>query len=176
MESPRRVIEPILITERGHQTAIPEIDVELLARWMDSVFEIPGTGVRFGFDSIVGLVPGLGDMITSVVSLYILQVASRRGVPRITLVRMAGNIAVDYALGSVPVVGDVFDVYWKANLKNVELLRRHALSGPSEKRRARSSDWLFVAGLMLLLITFLVGCVTIAWWLIAGLARLFGAG
>lgn len=174
MESPRRVIEPILITEPIGESAIPEIDVELLARWMDGVFEIPGTGIRFGFDSIVGLVPGLGDIITSVVSLYILQVASRRGVPRITLVRMAGNIAVDYALGSVPVVGDVFDVYWKANLKNVELLRRHALAGPSGQRRARSSDWLFVAGLSLLLVAFLVGCVTIAWWIIAGLGRLFG--
>lgn len=176
MDTPRRVIEPILITEPGRQSAIPEIDVELLARWMDSVFEIPGTGIRFGFDALVGLVPGLGDLLTSVVSLYILQVASRRGVPRVTLVRMASNIAVDYALGSVPLVGDVFDVYWKANLKNAELLRRHALSGLAEQRRARSGDWLFVAGLMVLLIALLVGCITIAWWIAAGLWRLLGSG
>ena len=172
---PRQVIEPILITNPQRQRAMPELDVELLARWMDSVFEIPGTRIRFGLDAIIGLVPGLGDLITSVVSLYILRVASRRGVPRITLVRMASNIAVDYVLGSVPVVGDAFDVYWKANLKNVELLRRHTLSTRTEKLKARSGDWLFVAGLMALLVALLVGCVTIAWWLVASLWHLLGA-
>jgi hypothetical protein len=173
---PREVIEPILITERSRERVFPEFDVEILARWMDSVFEIPGTGIRFGLDAIVGLVPGLGDVITSVVSLYILRVASRRGVPRITLMRMASNIAVDYVLGSVPLVGDAFDVYWKANLKNVELLRRHTLSTRTERRKARSGDWLFVGGLMALLIALLVGCVTIAYWIVAGLWRLVGAG
>jgi hypothetical protein len=168
----RRVIEPILITEQERQRDIREIDVELLARWMDSVFVIPGTGIRFGLDAIVGLIPGLGDTLTSVVSLYILKVASLRGVPRVVLARMALNIAIDYMLGSVPVVGDAFDIYWKANLKNVDLLRRHSLAGPSSARRTTWGDWLFVAGLMALLLALLVGCVTIAWWIVASVWHL----
>ncbi len=168
----RRVIEPILITDRERQWDIHEIDVELLARWMDSVFVIPGTGIRFGLDAVVGLIPGLGDTLTSVVSLYILKVASLRGVPRVVLARMALNIAIDYLLGTIPVVGDAFDIYWKANLKNVELLRRHSLAGPSAKRRARWGDWLFVAGLMALLVALLVGCITIAYWIVASVWHL----
>jgi hypothetical protein len=168
----RRVIEPILITERERQWDVREIDVEVLARWMDSVFVIPGTGIRFGLDALVGLIPGLGDTLTSVVSLYILKVASLRGVPRVVLARMALNIAIDYLLGTVPVVGDAFDIYWKANLKNVELLRRHSLAGPSAMRGAGWGDWLFVAGLMALLVALLVGCVTIAYWIVASLWHL----
>lgn len=147
-------------------------ELELLARWMDSVFEIPGLGIRFGLDALVGLIPGLGDLLTTLASLYILGAARRYGVPRITMVRMAANIAIDYVFGSFPVVGDVFDIYWKANLRNVALLRRHLLATPSEERRARSGDWLFVAGLMVLLITLLVGAVAIAWLIVAGLLHL----
>ena len=167
----RRVIEPILITEPEREGVVREIDVEMLTRWMDSIFEIPGTPIRFGLDALIGLVPGLGDTITSFVSLYILQVASRRGVPRVVLVRMALNIAVDYLLGTVPLVGDAFDIYWKANLKNAELLRRHSLADAPTRRRARWGDWLFVGGLMAVLLALLVGCITIAWWLVAGVWR-----
>jgi hypothetical protein len=160
---PRQVIEPILITDPQRWRTI-DADVDLLARLMDNMFEIPGTGVRFGLDALVGLIPGLGDTLTSLVSLYILQVASSRGVPRIVLARMSFNIGIDFLLGSFPVVGDAFDVYWKANLKNVELLRQHALASPSQARRGRAGDWLFVAGLMAALIALLVGSVTIAYW------------
>src|SRR5436190_4615248 len=134
----RNVIEPILITDPQRMRANPEVEVELLARLMDSLFVIPGTQIRFGLDAIIGLIPGLGDTLTSFVSIYILKVASRCGVPRVTLVRMALNIAVDYVGGIVPLAGDAFDVYWKANLKNVELLKRHLLATPSAERRARS--------------------------------------
>lgn len=168
----REPIEPILITDPARELPVSEMDLERLARWMDSLFEVPGTGVRFGFDAIIGLIPGLGDTITSFVSLYILKAASRAGVPRITLVRMAANIGIDYIVGMVPVAGDLFDVYWKANLMNVELLRRHILVTPAEKRRARSGDWLFVAFLIAGLIALLVGCVTIVYWISAGLWRL----
>ena len=163
----RKVIEPILITDPQRERVGSDIDVELLARLMDSLFSIPGTQIRFGLDAIIGLIPGLGDTLTSFVSLYILKVASRYGVPRVTLVRMAMNIAIDYVVGIVPVMGDVFDVYWKANLKNVELLRRHMLATPAAERRGRSGDWLVVAGLGAGLIALLIGCVTIAYWIAA---------
>ncbi|HJT31461.1 MAG TPA: DUF4112 domain-containing protein [Pirellulales bacterium] len=154
---------------RGRNELDPEL--ELLAQWMDSVFEIPGLGIRFGLDALIGLIPGLGDTLTTLASLYILGAARRYGVPRITMVRMAANIALDYVLGAVPLLGDLFDVYWKANLRNVALLRRHLLATPAEERRARSGDWLFVAGLMVLLIMLLVGEVTIAWLIVAAFVR-----
>lgn len=165
---PNELIQPE-VRPRYRRELDPELD--LLAQWMDSVFEIPGLGIRFGLDALIGLIPGLGDTLTTLASLYILGAARRYGVPRITLVRMAANIAVDYLLGAVPLVGDVFDVYWKANLRNVALLRRHLLATPSEERRARSGDWLFVAGLMALLVTLAVGAVTLGWLMVAALAH-----
>src|SRR5258708_16469477 len=98
----RRVIEPILITDRERQWNAHEIDVEILARWMDSVFVIPGTGIRFGLDALVGLIPGLGDTLTSVVSLYILKVASLRGLPRVLLPRMPLTLSLHYLLDPIP--------------------------------------------------------------------------
>ncbi len=151
----------------GEGPSIP--DLERLARWMDSLFSIPSIGLRFGLDSILGLIPGVGDTAASAVSLYILHAASRRGVSRLTMTRMALNIALDTIAGSIPVIGDVFDVYWKANQKNVELLKRHALASPSEEKRLRWADWLFLGALVAVLITLLVGSVTIAVMLVAWL-------
>lgn len=142
-------------------------ELELLARWMDSAFHIPGVGVRFGWDVILGLIPGLGDSATSLVSLYILTAANRYGIPRVTLLRMAANIGIDYVVGAIPILGDAFDVYWKANQRNVALLREHVLTNPALERRARKRDWLFLAGLIVLLVTLLVGAVTISWYLLA---------
>src|SRR5688500_12871224 len=99
-------------------------DVELIARLMDNARRFPGTNVRFGLDSIIGLIPGAGDAATSLVSLYILSAANRYGVARATQLRMALNIAIDAVVGAVPLLGDLFDVYWKVNLRNAELLRR----------------------------------------------------
>jgi hypothetical protein len=162
----RQVIEPILITEPQRWHANDD-EVELLARWMDNVFEIPGTGIRFGLDAIIGLVPAVGDVITSFVSMYILRVAARRGVPRIVLLRMSANLAIDYVAGSVPVVGDAFDVYWKANIKNVELLKRHAVAGPVAAKHGNTGDWLFVGGLIAGLVALLVGCGAITYFVAA---------
>ncbi len=148
-----------------------ELDLELLARWMDSVFRIPGVGIRFGLDALIGLIPGVGDTLTSLVSLYILSSAARFGVPRVTLLRMALNIGVDWALGLLPVLGDVFDVGWKANQKNVALLRRHIMVTPAEERRARAGDWLFVGGLIAGLLVLLAGCLATAFFIASWLAR-----
>lgn len=146
--------------------------LELLARWLDSIFQIPGLNVRFGLDALAGLIPGLGDTATAFASLYILVTAARRGVSRVTMTRMATNVAIDYLVGCIPFIGDVFDVYWKANQKNVELLRRYADANPAGERRLRIQDWLFVGGLAVLLLTLLVGSMTITYFMATWIIRL----
>ena len=146
-------------------------EIELLARWLDSIFKIPGSQIRFGLDALLGLIPGLGDTATSAASLYILLAAARNGVPRITILRMAANIGLDYAVGSIPLLGDVFDVFWKANLKNVELLRQHAQVDKTKLRKLQLQDWMFVGGLGFLLIALLVGSITIAYWIVGSVIQ-----
>jgi hypothetical protein len=95
-----------------------------LARLMDESWSIPGTRYRFGLDSLVGLVPGVGDVLTTLVSVYFIREAYLVGVPRPLLSRMAFNVLVDWLIGTVPIAGDVFDVAWKANKMNIRLLDR----------------------------------------------------
>jgi len=97
----------------------------VLARAMDSSFRVPGTPIRFGWDSLLGLIPGVGDAVTALAGGWILHAAHQAGVPKAVLARMVGNIAVDLTLGAVPLVGDLFDIYWKSNIRNVRLLERH---------------------------------------------------
>lgn len=99
--------------------------LDRIAQWLDEWFRIPGTGIRIGADSIIGLVPGVGDAVPFAVSLYMIARAQRMGVPGRLLGRMAANSLIDFVIGSVPVLGDVFDVGFKANRRNVDLLKRH---------------------------------------------------
>ena len=92
---------------------------------MDSQFEVPGTSIKVGLDSLIGLVPGVGDLISTAVSVWLIREARRLGASRWLVARMIWNVAVDTTIGIVPVVGDMFDVAWKANRKNIELLARH---------------------------------------------------
>ena len=99
--------------------------LDALANLLDTAFIIPGTNVRFGFDAMIGLVPGIGDAITTLISLYIVREARELGAPRHLVVRMLANVALDSVVGAVPLVGDAFDVMWRANRRNMALLRRH---------------------------------------------------
>lgn len=96
-----------------------------IARLMDTAIRIPGTGIRFGADSILGLIPGIGDAGSALVGLVIINEARRLGVPNPVLFRMLANIGVDTLGGSVPIIGDLFDVYYKSNWRNLELLLDH---------------------------------------------------
>ena len=112
-----------------------------LAHLFDSAFEIPGTRVRFGLDPLIGLLPGIGDLASPVLTLLILWHGVAARVPRIVLARMVLNAAIDAAVGAIPIVGDLFDVAWKSNDWNLALLERHAMPGT----KASAGDWLFVA-------------------------------
>src|SRR5919109_1944850 len=117
-------------SERGHV----DKGLERLGWLMDDLFRIPVLGWRFGLDALIGLIPGLGDTSTALVSFYILAAAVRYRVPKITLLRMGLNIGIDYVVGSLPIVGVLFDAWWKSNRMNVELLRKRAMASASEAR------------------------------------------
>ena len=151
-------------------------ELQALANWMDSAFEIPGLGIRFGLDSLLGLVPGLGDTVTSFISLYLVAAASRFGMSRVTLIRMTMNVAIDWLLGSIPLVGDLFDVYWKANQMNMALLRRHLATEPSVRRRAQSADWVFVGVLGVVFFLLVGGSVVTAMFVFREIGQLIGLG
>lgn len=99
--------------------------LERLARRMDRAFRVPGTGIRLGWDSILGLVPGIGDTLALLPAAWILAEAHRMGAPLGLKLRMAFNTGLDWAVGLVPVLGDIIDIGYKSNLRNVALLREH---------------------------------------------------
>jgi uncharacterized protein DUF4112 len=124
--------------------------LQRLAQLWDSALRIPGTQVRVGLDPLVGLVPGLGDAAGALVASYIVLEGLRCDVPPSTLLRMLANVAIDAVLGTIPVIGDIFDVGWKANIKNVALIEHH-LSDPSAARHASRAWLLLVVAVLVLL-------------------------
>lgn len=134
---------------------------------MDDMFRVPVLGWRFGLDALVGLIPGFGDTSTSIVSFYILTAAVRYRVPKITLLRMGVNIGLDYAVGSLPLIGDLADAWWKSNRMNLELLRKRATVSAEEARTGKASDWLFVGGIILVLVVLALASAVISIYLLA---------
>ncbi|MGE3465466.1 MAG: DUF4112 domain-containing protein [Pyrinomonadaceae bacterium] len=145
------------MTELQKQRREIEIEEGLdnLSHYLDGLFRIPGTGWRFGLDSLIGLVPNIGDTLTLMPSLYIMVSGVRYGVPKITLLRMAFNLGLDYVVGSIPFAGDAFDFFWKANKQNMDLIRTRA----SGIGKGTTSDYVFVFGLIGLLIAILIGSI-----------------
>jgi len=139
--------------------------LQRLAELWDSAFRLPGTRVRVGLDPIVGLIPGIGDAAGALVSAYIVLEAARFDVPGPTLLRMLANVAIDALLGSVPVIGDIFDVGWQANIKNVALIERH-LADPHDARRA-SRAWLLLVIAVLVLLS--AAGITAGWLIVRAL-------
>jgi len=157
----------------GNQAGNVDPNIERLSWLMDDLFRIPVLGWRFGLDAIIGLIPALGDTTTSLVSFYILASAVRYRVPKITLLRMGLNIAIDYVVGSLPVVGDLFDAWWKSNQMNVELLRRRALIS-AQAETGKASDWLFVGAIIVGLIGLAIGSAVLSVFLLLRLGQLIG--
>ncbi|HVD61367.1 MAG TPA: DUF4112 domain-containing protein [Gemmatimonadaceae bacterium] len=139
-----------------------------LARLLDSAFKIPGTGVRIGADSILGLIPVVGDLTGAALSGYIVLASARLGAPASTLIRMVINIAIDTVVGSVPILGDMFDAGWRANIKNVELLDQH-IGGDVQSRKANR---LVVIGVIAALLLMAAGAVFLGIMTLKFLARI----
>ncbi len=142
---------------------------DLLARILDTAIPVPGTSWRIGLDPLLGLVPGIGDAIANVIGSGILVLATRFGVPRIVLVRMSINMFLNGAFGAVPVLGDLFSVWFRSNARNAILLRRHS---QSERQSSTAGDWLFVIGLGVATLTAMVATIIGVLWITVRLWRL----
>lgn len=135
---------------------------------MDSQFVIPGTNIRFGLDSLIGLIPGAGDLSTFVVSGFMVSVLAKNGASGFVLSRMILNIVIDAVVGSVPVLGDIFDVAFKANQKNLRLMREHYQEG-----RHKGGAWKVVVPLLLFVLITIAGIAWLSYIFIRWLIHLF---
>ena len=144
--------------------------VRALARTLDTAIRVPGTGIRFGLDSIVGLVPGAGDLASALLSGYIVLASARLGVPPWVVMRMILNLGVDTLVGSVPLVGDVFDVGFRANTRNAALLERHIAEPNAARRSSKLAVLAAIAGVVVLA----AGGIALAMLVVRGLNSLAG--
>ncbi|MFY9621163.1 MAG: DUF4112 domain-containing protein [Pyrinomonadaceae bacterium] len=154
VSSHRQVLRPTTIQV--------ERELEVFSQFMDNQFRVPVLGWRFGLNAILDLVPGIGDVATSIIALYLLVSAVRYRVPKITLLRMALNIAIYFIGGLVPLAGDIFAIWWKPNIRNLNLLRARATVSGTDLQQGRVTDWLFVGGVVAFLLTLLFGSIILA--------------
>src|SRR6266513_6553313 len=142
----------LLPSEEKKKRAAVEPLFKWLALIMDNVVRVPGTNLRFGLDPIIGLIPGIGDTASAIISALSLIYAARCGLPKVLLARMSLNILLNEIIGIIPGIGDVFSFWFKSNVRNYDLLQRYTATPV----RSRKSDWIFVAVVLGLL--FVVVC------------------
>lgn len=136
--------------------------LDILSKLMDSKFRVPGTDIRFGLDALIGLVPGAGDLTTFGISGYMLWVMAQNGASGFVLARMILNVLVDTLVGSIPILGDLFDVAFKSNTRNIRLMEQHYKDG-----RHNGSAWKVIIPVLLLLFLFIAGIVYLVWIFVA---------
>ena len=136
-----------------------------LAKLMDAQFRVPGTDIRFGLDGIIGLIPGAGDLSTFAVSGYMVWIMANNGASGFVLAKMTLNILIDALLGSIPIIGDVFDIAFKANMRNMRLMQEHY-----EEGRHRGSAWKLI--IPVLVVLFLI-IIVIIWLTYKLLVKIF---
>ena len=142
----------------------PLRQLDSLAKMMDSQFRVPGTEIRFGVDAILGLIPGVGDMSTFAISSYMLWIMAQNGASGFVMARMVLNVLIDTLIGSIPLIGDLFDVAFKANTRNMKLMHEHYREG-----RHRGSAWKVILPVVILLFLFIAGIVWLVYKLLAWL-------
>jgi hypothetical protein len=132
-----------------------------VATVLDDAVRVPGTNVRFGLDAVLGLLPGAGDAVTGVVAAYAIVLAARLGAPPVVIARMAMNVLIDVATGTIPVLGDIFDVGWKSNRKNVRLLAGYQ----ANPQKVRASSWAVVMVVLLVILAAIIGVFMLVAWI-----------
>jgi hypothetical protein len=156
------------VTRLRRLTAAQEQRLEALrrvSRLLDSAIVVPGTTYRVGLDPILGLFPGLGDLVSPLFTIGLIWQARELGIPKVVQLRMIFNVAIDSLIGVVPLLGDLFDFAWKANDMNMKLLDLHAY----EEHPASPRDWLFVIGITVLLVLIAVAPFVVLGWLFAAI-------
>jgi hypothetical protein len=154
--------------EKGKQTQLEPL-FRWLAQIMDEFLRFPGTRFRFGLDPLIGLLPGLGDTASAVISACTLVYAARCGLPKVLIARMSLNILINELVGIIPGIGDAFSFWFKSNTRNYELLRRHW----GAPRRPRTSDWVFVATVLGVLFVVVAAGVVVSFFVLRELLRFF---
>jgi hypothetical protein len=150
------------------KNTIPALkNLNSLAKLMDSQFKIPGTNIKFGLDALIGLVPGAGDFATFLISGYMITVLSKNGASGFVLARMVLNVVVDSLFGAIPVLGDIFDVAFKANQRNMKLMQQHYVEG-----RHKGGAWKVIIPVLLILLIFVGGLAWLAYTLFVWLYHL----
>jgi hypothetical protein len=139
-------------------------DIEKLAKLMDAQFKVPGTNIRFGLDSLIGLIPGVGDLSTFAVSGYMLWIMANNGASGFLLARMVLNILIDAIVGMVPLLGDIFDIAFKANIRNMKLMQQHYAEG-----RHKGSAWKIILPVLIVLFVIIGGIIWLTYKLLAAL-------
>jgi hypothetical protein len=133
-------------------------NLSVIAKLMDSQFRVPGTNVKFGLDALIGLIPGAGDFATFLISGYMVSVMAKNGASGFVLARMVLNIVIDSLVGSIPIIGDIFDVAFKANQRNMALLQQHYVEG-----RHKGGAWKVIVPVLLLLLILIGGLAWLAY-------------
>jgi len=152
--------------------------LEPLFKWlsqiMDEFLRVPGTRFRFGLDPLIGLIPGIGDTASAIASAMTLIYAARCGLPKILLGRMAMNILINEFVGIVPGIGDAFSFWFKSNTRNYDLLQQYWKAAPAQRRRARRSDWIFVAIILVALAVVVTAGMLVTFLVLRELAKSLG--
>jgi Domain of unknown function (DUF4112) len=150
-------------TDRA-RSSIERIAVaRFLADLLDQRFTIPGTSIRFGLDPVLGLIPGIGDAIANLAGSAILLIAVQYRLPKIILLRMGLNIAFNAMIGAIPVVGDIFSIWFRSNVKNAQLLERYV---SAERQSPSAGDWIFVLAVILGIVLLLIGIFVVLIWVV----------
>jgi hypothetical protein len=136
---------------------------------MDDLLRFPGSNFRFGLDPIIGLLPGVGDTASAIISALALVYAARRGLPKVLLARMAVNILINELFGIVPGIGDAFSFWFKSNVRNYELLKKYS-AAPARSRR---SDWIFLTAVLGLLFVIVCAGLIVSFLVLQAIAKLF---
>src|ERR1700733_3082919 len=148
-------------------------NLDILSHILDDFIKVPGTSIRFGLDGIMGVVPGIGDILGGIASCIIIIAAWMRGVSYVTVTRMVANVAIEVVVGSIPILGDMFDIAWRANRRNYALL----VGSVDEPRKHTIQSWFFLGGLCIILMALVLLPLLLLTWVFDGLFHaLFGPG